>query len=222
MGWTSGGTMLRTALIVCEDYGVRTQLLSLMNSAFPALDSARTLSISEARAMISAVRPDFAVLGNCDKPSLSFLKILRSHYPLTNVVVTSDSSESSAVIAALRAGAKGYLLRSESPGVLIARMHSASRGELTLSAPISAAVFGYFSHSMSQQGSLSERQRHILQLLAIGWSTPRIADRLGISVNTVETHIRRLYCKLSISSRAEAGRMAQDMGLVTFDQGQRR
>ena len=209
--------MLRTALIVCENLCVQAHLLALLNSAFPNLHVALALSISEARTLLTNIRPDFALLGSCDQSSLNFLKTLRASHPLTNVVVTSDSSESSAVIAALIAGAKGYLLRSESPSILISRMHSASRGELTLSAAISDSVFGYFSKTSprtSRSTSLSGRQCHILQLIAIGWSTPRIAEHLGISVNTTDTHIRRLYLKLSIRGRAEAARMAQEMGLI--------
>ena len=117
-----------------------------------------------------------------------------------------DNSED--VIAALKAGAIGYILKRASFSELLEAITDAYNGGSPMTANIARKVVSYFhqlpSKLESPKEDLTKREQDILQLLAKGFSNQAIADKEGISVQTVKVHLRNIYQKWQINSRAQA------------------
>ncbi|HSH92753.1 MAG TPA: response regulator transcription factor, partial [Roseimicrobium sp.] len=111
------------------------------------------------------------------------------------------------IFNALRAGANGYVLKRSVPDELLKAIHEVRAGGSPMSMKIARRVITHF-HELKQPvgetATLSKRERELLELLAKGLADKRIAEMLGISPSTVNNHLRRIYTKLHVQSRAEA------------------
>ena len=154
----------------------------------------------EATARICATQPDVKVL-----------------------VLTMDEDDAS-VFAALRAGARGYLLK-EADGLAVHRsVRAVAAGEAVFGAGVAARVVSYFSRAPSEAGplpfpELTDREREVLALLADGLDNTEIARRLFLSPKTVRNRVSDVLGKLRARSRAEAVALARDAGLGGRDGG---
>jgi two-component system nitrate/nitrite response regulator NarL len=124
------------------------------------------------------------------------------------VIVLTVSNFEEDLVAALRRGADGYLLKDMEPEVLLAKLRSAAKGQVVLD----QALAGMLAHALSEdnrarppsEANLTEREHDILGLLAEGMSNKLIARRLHISDGTVKVHVKNLLRKLNLRSRLEA------------------
>jgi two-component system nitrate/nitrite response regulator NarL len=124
------------------------------------------------------------------------------------VIVLTVSNAEEDLVAALRGGADGYLLKDMEPEVLLAKLRSAAKGQVVLD----QALAGMLAHALCEdnrarpltKANLTEREREILDLLAEGMSNKLIARRLDISNGTVKVHVKNLLRKLNLRSRLEA------------------
>ncbi len=164
------------------------------------------------------------VLMDISMPSLDGLETTRriaKEHPDVRVIMLSMHADDRLVAQALRAGAKGYLLKEAVPRELELALAAVARGEIYLSPTISKRVIeDYLSHARgeaSPREHLSPRQREILQLIAEGRSTKQIAALLATSVKTVETHRAVLMEKLDIHDIAGLVRYAVRHGLVSTE-----
>ena len=164
------------------------------------------------------------VLMDISMPSLDGLETTRriaKKHPDVRVIMLSMHADDRLVAQALRAGAKGYLLKEAVPGELELALDAVARDEIYLSQTISKRVIAdYLSHAQgdgSPREHLSPRQREILQLIAEGRSTKQIAALLATSVKTVETHRAALMEKLDIHDIAGLVRYAIRHGLVSTE-----
>ena len=138
------------------------------------------------------------------------------------VVTIFDDDEH--LFPALQAGAFGYLLKEQPKDLLVAQLLRITQGEPPLSPSIARRVLGYFANAAVRRASLmrqvevqvalTERETDVLQRVAKGYTLPEIASQLGISKYTVADHIKQVYRKLDVSSRAEATLEAARRGLV--------
>jgi DNA-binding NarL/FixJ family response regulator len=137
------------------------------------------------------------------------------------VVVLSMHSDARYVVQALRAGASGYVLKGAAPGELEMAIDAVSRGEIFLSPAISKHVIDAClsrpDEAPDQLDQLTPRQREILQLIAEGNSSKRIAQLLDASVKTVESHRASLMERLDIHDVAGLVRYAIRNGIVSAD-----
>jgi two-component system response regulator NreC len=151
---------------------------------------------------------------------LAAMDALRAAAPSARILVLTMHEDPAYVRSALAAGASGYLAKSAADSALIAAVRSVARGRIfvelrdretkqTLEAPDRAAT-----ESPAPIATLSAREREVLVLLAEGHTNRAIAERLGLSVKTVESYRARLLQKLGLGSRAELTRLAIDLGLV--------
>ena len=119
------------------------------------------------------------------------------------------------VLDALRAGAKGYVVRTQAAADLLLAIHEVSRGAIYLSPSISGIVVeAYLTLSDAPSDPLTPRERQVLQLVAEGRRTREIADLLGVSVKTAESHRVRIMGKLGIRQTAGLVRYAIRQGLI--------
>jgi DNA-binding NarL/FixJ family response regulator len=132
---------------------------------------------------------------------------LRASIPNLNVLMLTTYEETQIIFEALRAGACGYLLKNRPLEELIDGIREVNAGGSPMSMRIARKVVSHFHERQNIQSgteSLSDREMQVLKSLAAGSSYKDICDVLGISINTLRTHIRRIYIKLQVSSRFEA------------------
>ena len=171
----------------------------------------------EALRLIPGARPDVAVL-DIGMPVLNGLdaarEIHKSH-PRTKAILLTRHDEDQYVTEALRAGVKGYVLKSQAVDDLVDAIRRVVGGGVYLSPGISRAVVeAYLSRSGLPADPLTSRERQVLQLVGEGRSTKEIAVHLGISVKTAESHRTRLMHKLDIHETASLVRYAIRRGLI--------
>src|SRR5207245_10455388 len=136
------------------------------------------------------------------KPSLNGVdaaRELKKSAPKTKIILLTQHDEDQYPTEALRAGVKGYVLKSQAGADLVHAIQEVCRGSVYLSPNISRAVVdAYLSKTYASTDPLSGRERQVLQLVGDGKSTKDIAVHLGISVKTAESHRARLMKKLDI------------------------
>jgi len=175
---------------------------------------------AEALEKVALVKPDVVLvdlhLPDRDGPEL--ISALRAALPEAKLVVVSGYDDDYRVAEALRAGAHGYLLKTSSLSELIDGIRVAAKGGTPLSAPLTDAVLRAMRRN-KKPGSgtidaLTAREIQVLRLFATGLSTREVAQNLGISPKTVETHRIRIYEKLGCKSIVDLTRIAVRTGLV--------
>lgn len=133
----------------------------------------------------------------------------------TRTILLTQHDDDRFVIEAVRAGAKGYVLKSQAATDLVEAIRQVSRGDVYLSPSVSRAVVeAYRNRSQPPPDPLTLRERQVLQLIGEGRSTKAIAGLLGISVKTAESHRTRLMQKLDLHETASLVRYAIRRGLV--------
>lgn len=164
-----------------------------------------------------ALRPDVAVL-DLSMPQLNGLDAAREMTkaaPGIKVIALTVHTEDPYVISALRAGIKGYVLKNQATADLIQAIREVSRGMTYLSPGISRAVVeAYLAKTELPPDPLTGREREVLQLVAEGRTTKEIAQCLGISVKTADSHRTRIMRKLDIHATAGLVRHAIRLGLI--------
>lgn len=165
---------------------------------------------------IDAFRPQ-VVLMDINLPGISGIETtarVKHHLPDTQIIMVTVYRDHDKIFAALKAGASGYLLKRSAPAEVRAAIDDVRAGGAPMSPEIARRVVEAF-HTPSQ-GSLPEdvnltpRETEILELLCEGLANKEIADRLGISNETVRVHLKHIYEKLHVRSRTEAAMKYRD------------
>jgi DNA-binding NarL/FixJ family response regulator len=151
-----------------------------------------------------AQRPD-VVLMDLRMPEMGgveAIKLLRTRYPDTHILVLTTYDTDSEVLSALEAGATGYLLKDAPREDLIRAVKAAHRGESTLSPAVASRLVGRVRGS--EVGALSPRELEIIKLIADGANNREAAAKLFISEATIKTHLIHIFEKLGVRDRAAA------------------
>jgi DNA-binding NarL/FixJ family response regulator len=177
----------------------------------------------EAAERAEATRPDVVVL-DIAMPNMSGIEAaqrIRAVLPQAAIVILSMHSDEGYVLRALKAGAKGYLLKDSAESDLIEAIKAVSEGKAFFSPEISKILVEDYVRDMRKRGAedsyelLTAREREILHLLAEGKSNKDIATLLDLSLYTVETHRRNLQDKLNLHSLAELILYAVRKGVIS-------
>jgi len=173
---------------------------------------------TEAVKSAETLRPDVAVvdLGMPRLNGLDAAQQITKASPATRIVALTMHSEQSYVVSALRAGIKGYVLKSQAGADLIHAIQEVHRGMTYLSPGISEAVVEacLTKTEDAPEHRLTMREREVLQLVAEGKTTKEIARSLGIGVKTADSHRTRVMRKLDIHETAGLVRCAIRLGLI--------
>lgn len=161
--------------------------------------------------------PDVAVL-DVGMPLMNGIDAARQigrRAPQTATVLLTGNGEHRFVLEALRAGVRGYVLKTQAGADLLTALGEVARGALYLSPGISQTVVdACFMPGIPEDDPLTERERQVLQLIAEGHSTRELAELLAVSVKTAESHRSRLMAKLGLHNIAGVVRYAIRRGLI--------
>jgi two-component system response regulator NreC len=206
-----------TRVLLADDHSlIRQSLRALLEKqGFQVVSEAS--DGQEAVRSVEKTPPDVAIL-DISMPILNGVdaarELLKSS-PKTRVILLTQHDEDQYVTEALRAGVRGYVLKSQAAEDLVHAIQEVCRGSVYLSPNISGAVVdAYLSKTYAPPDPLSGRERQVLQLVGEGKSTKDIAVHLGISVKTAESHRARLMKKLDIHETASLVRYAIRRGLI--------
>lgn len=158
---------------------------------------------------VEALQPD-VVLMDIDMPGtngIDGLKLIRQKNAAVKVLMLTVFDDNKNVFDAIRNGANGYLLKKTPPAKLLEYIQEAHSGGAPMSSSIATQVLKMFSEANTPSGDdyrLSEREKQVLQLLVNGYSYKMIASEMYISIDTVRSHIKKIYEKLHVNSKSEA------------------
>jgi DNA-binding NarL/FixJ family response regulator len=170
-------------------------------------------------AAAAALGPDVIVmdLHLPDLGGVDATRAITNASPDIGVLVLTMFDDSESVFNAMRAGARGYLLKGAEPDELVRAVHAVGRGEAIFGQSIAAQVLRYFNALPSSAATsfpeLTSREREVLSLIAAGRSNTEIAQALSLSGKTVRNHVSVIFSKLRVADRAQAIVRAREAGL---------
>ncbi|MCB1015966.1 MAG: response regulator transcription factor, partial [Acidimicrobiales bacterium] len=166
---------------------------------------------SEAVSLVDELRPD-VVLMDLSMPGTDGIEAtrqVRSSHPEVAVLVLTTFADDRHVMAAVDAGAVGYLLKDSGPEQLLAGIEAAARGESPLDPRVAGALMTSRREAAPPEVSLTAREREVLALVVEGMANKQIARRLGISEKTVKAHLTSVFAALGVSDRTQAALWAE-------------
>ena len=219
---TSGGAAETITVLLADDHPVVRRGLAALLATLPGITVvAEADDGNEAVREVARHRPDVVVM-DLRMPGLDGVEATRriaSDHPETSVLVLTMFHEDALVTQALRAGARGYLLKVARQDEIERAIRAVAAGDVIFSNAVAAGVLGTLTAG-AEAGALpqlSPREREVLDLLATGATNAAIAHRLTLSPKTVGNHISAIFLKLGVSTRGEAIVIAKDAGLGRRD-----
>ena len=216
-------------LIVEDSPPMQALLQEVLAAAFDDLVVETTASLGQARERLRALRlagqaQQLSValidIGLPDGSGLSLLEDLRQTAPGALRIVATVFDDDDSLLQAFGAGAQGYLLKDEPKERLVGRLRNVAKGEPAISPSLAHKILGHFvQHAAGVVGEpdearLTARETEILRVIGRGLRVAEAASALGVSANTISGHVKAIYAKLGISTRAEAALEAARRRLV--------
>lgn len=208
-------------VLIADDHTVLRSGLRLLLQTQPDLQVVGEAGDGiQALERIRQLKPDVVLL-DLTMPGLDGLDTLRrltAEMPWVKVMVLTMHDEAELVRSALTAGARGYVLKRAADTELLTAIRQVAAGESYVYPSLAAKLLvGEPRPAREQAGPLSGRELEVLQLIALGYTQQEIADKLAVSIKTVETHKARVCEKLGLRTRAELVRYAVQHDLVQWD-----
>ncbi|WP_433350766.1 response regulator [Microtetraspora malaysiensis] len=205
-------------VLLADDHPVVRRGLAALLATLPGMEVvAQAGTGREVLREIGINRPDVVIM-DLRMPVLDGVEATRrisKEYPGTAVLVLTMFQEDTLVADALKAGARGYLLKSAEQDEIERAIRAVAAGGAIFSSAVAGPVLGRIAAGGNEPTlpALSPRERQVLDLIATGATNGAIAHRLGLSPKTVGNHISAIFLKLGVTSRAEAIVIAKDAGL---------
>jgi DNA-binding NarL/FixJ family response regulator len=168
--------------------------------------------------LVAERQPD-VVLMDLHMPGLPGVEATRRLARTTSVLVLTMFDDDESVLAAMRAGARGYLVKGAAGDRIVGAVGAVAAGEAVFGADVAARVLGVFAderragRAAQPFPTLTDGEREILSMIAAGWSNADIARRLVLSDKTVRNHVSNVFAKLQVPDRAQAIVRAREAGL---------
>ena len=218
------------SVLIVEDDAVTRKLLCLAVESAPELKLlAEFDSVKPALEWLGGNSADVLLtdLGLPDGSGLEIIRACVKQHPGTDIMVVTMSSDEENVLACIEAGASGYVLKDAGRMDIARAILDLYEGGAPMSPAVARMVLAKIRHGKKSSSSskrqsaattaLTKREAAILDLIARGDSYSDVAKMLSVSVGTVQTHIKSIYCKLSVHSRGEAVFEAHRRGLLQLE-----
>lgn len=206
-------------ILLIEDFAdIRSWLADILRQAFGEINIAEAGTVAQAFASLDKQAFDLIVvdLNLPDGTGVDILRRIKFLGLTAHCVVATAYDDDAHLLPALHAGADGYLLKDQPAEQLISDLHGILKGSPPLSPPIARRIMRLARQEPASPllVPLTPREEEVLACIAKGLNRAEAAQKLGVSTHTVTTHVRSIYNKLDISTRAEAAVEAVRRGLI--------
>lgn len=208
-------------VLIADDHPVFRNGLRALLASVPEMEVVGEATTGdEAVALAASAQPDVALM-DLQMPGMGGIEATRrilDASPHIRVLVVTMFDDEDSVFAALRAGARGYMLKGASPRDMLRAIAAVGDGEAIFSPAIAQRLLDFFAASRAVAPprpfpELTEREREILTLIVQGRANPQISTHLEISLKTVRNHVSNIFSKLQVADRAQAILRARDAGV---------
>lgn len=215
---------IRVAL-VDDHHIVRRGLQSFLKAFEDLVIVGEAASGEEALKHIEEWLPDVVIMDLLMPGGMDGIEAIRRIHaltPHTRIVALTSYADDTRVVAALRAGAIGYVRKEADPDLLLASVRAAARGQSLLDPAVATIVMQELmrtaNHADKHGTALTEREQNVLRQLALGRTNREIAQALTISEETVKTHVGNVLTKLQLAHRTQAVIYALKKGMISLDE----
>jgi DNA-binding NarL/FixJ family response regulator len=208
-------------VLVVDDHPTFRRGLGALLASLEDVELAGEAEDGEASVRLAAeLHPDVVVM-DLDMPGIGGIEATRrivAAQPSMAVLVLTMLDEDESVFAAMRAGARGYVVKGADTDDVLRALQSVARGDAVFGPAVAGRVLSYLTRPLSARDpmlfpELSEREREVLELMARGLSNGEIARKLVVSPKTVRNHASNVFTKLQVADRSEAVLRARRAGL---------
>lgn len=215
--------MTPTRIIIADDHPTFRHGLRALFDSLPAFDVVGEAADGATAIDVTAeLAPDVVVM-DLNMPGVNGVEATRrilAANPNVAVLVVTMLEEDESVFAAMRAGARGYVVKGADTDDVLRAIESVARGDAVFGPAVAGRVLSYLTRPLSARDpvlfpELSDREREVLELIARGSSNNDIARTLVVSPKTVRNHVSNIFTKLQVADRAEAIVRARRAGLGT-------
>jgi DNA-binding NarL/FixJ family response regulator len=209
------------SVLIADDHPLfRHGIHALLDAALDVAVVGEATTGDEAVAMAAALQPD-VILMDVQMPGVNGIEATRRivrESPHIRILIVTMFEDDASVFAAMRAGARGYVLKDAEKAEMLRAIRAVGSGEAIFSPAIATRLIDFFAAPKPTAvpeafPELTEREREILDLIAQGKSNPDIAGQLVLSPNTVRNYVSNIFSKLQVADRAHAILLARDAGL---------
>lgn len=211
---------MKIKIMLVDDHGVlRAGLRALLGSEKDMQVVGEAGSVAEALRLAGELAPD-VVLMDISLPDDSGIEAtlkLKMRHPKTSILILTIHEDESLLRAAIQSGASGYILKRAVASELVNAIRSVYAGDMYIHPAMTRSLLGEsasLSASEENTSTLTAREMDVLRLIAQGFTNRQIADKLSLSIRTVESHRANLMEKLDLHSRVELVRYATKRGLL--------
>jgi DNA-binding NarL/FixJ family response regulator len=205
-------------ILLADDHTLfRDGLRALFNSLPDTAVVGEAAAGGEAVELAEHLQPD-VILMDIQMPGVNGIEATRKIVqtsPHIGVIVVTMFEDDDSVFAAMRAGARGYVLKGASQEEMLRAIRAVAQGDAQFGTDIAARLMNFFAAPRPPQifPELTDREREVLALIAQGHNNSEIARKLVISVKTVRNHVSNIFSKLQVADRAQAIIQAREAGL---------
>lgn len=203
-------------MAVVDDHPIYRDGLAALVDATPDFELVGAVADGPEIVALVAEQPVDVVLMDLNLPTMSGVQAtarITSRDPAPAVLVVTMVDDDDTVVAALRAGARGYVLKGAPGEEIVAAVQTIAAGGAVFGAGVAAQVLaltGDARRQTSPDDELTDRERQVLELVADGMSNAQIARRLDLSLKTVQNYVSRILDKLQVADRTQAALRARD------------
>ena len=211
-------------LVIVDDHALFREGLASIIQEEPDIEvSGLAGTVQESVEVVRTLRPDIVLMDFTlpDGTGADATRRVLQEHPDCKIIFLTMSEEDENLFAAIRSGAKGYLLKNMSPSKLVTTIRSVQRGESALSRSMTLRLMEELSRTEEPErlgdhwlSKLTRREKEVLRILALGMTNKEIAKQLYLSENTVKYHVHSILDKLNLPNRRVAAKFAKEHGIT--------